>query len=774
MRPLTTRRSYLSVGAEPMFIEGVKYSLAGAIYALRRRLPLYADDRSKISTKYAQSLLDLSVLSSVSTKRRLELWDIYADHFTMPVSVARFYDTVSQAVGVREDFEHWVASSERNDFLVSLLSKIKSLSEYRDMTVDELSHLQKSAVLVASGERLDGLTRATLKTVQSLQILHDYPQQISRVEATLDDSNGTPQKRHFKCLADSYTGNYSEGQFEASVKTDKIGEAIAKVLCNDPYFQKIFAKDIKPEIALLISDLTYRSVQNFIGLRAALKELDPETPLILTDSNSDFAPEAAKLGISVVSRNKIYDPSSIPLKTVKFANVAEEPASAKAEFFHEEWDAHIQTMDLRIAKSLAMTTATSKKPKVYILCNRRSHSYDGAIARIEKTLGEKYKFIAVNTGLPDGLAVNILAAARQDLFSALRSWTIRRMVNLTPTVHEMVSRAFETIEGLDSFERDGLLSRVQGVIESNFGMLVAHGRLFHAFRKIARVQPKTTQALLVPGRDPTVRIMARALQTAGLITTDVQVLYVTKMPRYKSPVADKIAVFDTYARTHYCERYGYKAEDIRLMGSINVDADVAQARSCNPDDVYPSFFQGPKAPVFTYGMQPVPVEDFEQAIEWCAKTLHALPDIRLIIKLHPAQSDDVIAFCEDIIRRKAGADAEHRWKVLLKTPFHEVLAVSDVLLTHYSNVAITAAAMGKAVGTLPVSGVRPSPSWADMKMATDITSSEALTEFVKANLGTSGVAETDYLKTDPHIKSGRSLQVLDELMTENIANSANQ
>lgn len=754
-----------------MLIQGIKFSVASAIYAVRSRLPLYADDRSKIYSRYAQSLLNFSIVPSVPTAYRFKLWDRFADTFTMPVSVERFYRTVGSAPDVRKDLEDWVSSEKRTDFLNNLQRKQRAYSAYRMMSVDELLNLQREAVLVASGERLDVASKTTIAIVKSLKILHDFPQQIQRVNASLNDPDEIDQDRQFKCLSETYTGMYSEGQLEASIKADKVGEAIAQTLCDDVYFGNVFQQETKPEIALLISDLVYRAVQNFTGLRSAFNDLDAGTPLILTARNLDFAPKASELGLSVISRNKIYDPFLATLEKAKSTLDLDAQNIAKPKFYKTEWDEQISAIDQRIAKSLAKIDTTGRKPKVFILCDRRPHSYDTAISRIEKTLHDKYKFIPINAGAPSGLANNVLAAARQDLFSVLRSWSIRQMVNLKPTVRELILQAFKNIEGLDDFERDGLCSRVQNIVETNFGSIVAHGRLYDAFSAMLTGQSETTQALLMPGRNPTVRVMTRAFLAAGLQTTDVQVLYVTKMPRYKTPIADRIAVFDSYARTHFCERYGYKTENTRLIGSMNVDADVAEAKSCNADAVYKEIFGGPKAPVFTYGMQPISVEDFERAIKWCAKTLDALPETRLIIKLHPAQSDDVVEACENIIRNNTGPGAQERWRVLLKTPFHEVVAISDVLLTHYSNIAMTAGAMGKGVGTLPVSGTRPEPTWADMKMATDIENAEHLTEFVRSNLDPSKVSETEYFKLDPQMKSGKSLQSLDDIISENITQS---
>lgn len=755
-----------------MFIQAVKYGLSSVQYGVRKRLPLYADDRSKIFDRHARSILKLSIVPLLPKYFRFKLWDRFSDNFTMPDSINLFYDAVSPVAGIREDFEQWVSLEDKSEFLEQMMLRQRYDAEAKVLTFAELCNLRNHAVLISSGEHIDEISAGILKDVKSLQIWHAHPQQIERVEKSLPDSAETAQQRDYKCLSETYAGNYSQGQIEASDKADRIGDAIAQTLCEDAYFSQSFSAKVKPEIALLVSDLVYRLVQNFVCIRAALADIDKQKPLILTPQNLDFAPEADSRGFSVVIKDKMFDPFSHTLSKVTSSKEDGHHENDSAPFYKDEWDRHISKLDERLTRSLANAETTSEKDRVYIFCNRRSHSYDGAVTLIEAALKDKFAFLPINTGLPDGLTGNILSATRRDLFSVIQNSSIRRMPNMTPTVQDLVSAAFESIHEFDDFEREALKSRVETVIMTVFGSLMAHGRLYQALYEIAETLPKSSQAILIPGRDPTVRVMSRAFQAAGLKTTDVQVLFVSDMPRYKSPTADKLAVIDKHSGRHFCKKYGYKDEDIGLIGSINVEAEVANAAVGLPFEIYPKVFAGPKAPVFTYGMQPLPIEDLERALEWCAKTLEALPNSRLIVKLHPAQAEGVVPFAQDIVRKYAGNDARGRWKVIRDQPFHEVVAITDVLLTHYSNVAMTAAAMGKAVGTLPVSGVRPSPTLADMEMSTDINSARDLTAFVKTNIGSFKVGETQYLKENPHIKDGRSLTVLGAMLTENVEQSS--
>jgi len=735
------------------------------IFVLRKRLPLYADDRSRIFEAYALSLLRLSVSQYLPSPFRLKLWNQYAAHFTMPISVSRFCEAVGATPRLESDLTRWASVTTAGVFLRRFVEYQNTKACFREMEREERAHMEQFAILLSSGEPLTPASVDLLESVSRLIILFGHSHQKQDVDASLPKVNEGSQSREFVCLSEIYTGPYSEGQKRASDKADAFAATLVGVLMADERLQSTFHNEIKSDIALLLSDLCYHTVQNIEALQCAISDLEPGVSIILSPDNSDCAPALYQLGFSVCVGGKIYDPAGLGLQYEeidtgrKSVNILDEA----------KWHKRLSKIDARLLQSLGGTEVSHGGHAVYVLCNRRAASYDNAVARIEANLGYKYDLKILNSGAPKAGSDIVFRGDEYSLYTALRSWSFSgKEAAHEFCIESFVDQAFLRLGDVSPLSTGALKNRLQGVVENNFATLLAHGRLFQVFTTFLKTQKgvATAQAILLPGRDPTVRVLARALKCLSIPVTDVQVLFVSDMPRYKSPIADKLAVIDSHARAHFCEKYNYKPSDVHLMGAINLDAEVELAKACDIDDVYTSYFDAPKQPVVTYALQPLSAENMLNALSWCAKAVKTMENFQLLVKLHPSQSDDVLSLCERVLSEKVGKASHQRWAVVQHAPFHEIISISDVLLTHYSNVALTAALLGKPVGALPVSGavLRPKPTLSDMGLATDITSVSELVLFIEKNAVNSQETTSLYLEQNPQMANQKSLQVLEHLL----------
>lgn len=730
-----------------------KYIVTTWIFHLRCRLPLYADDRSRIYTAHAKAILSLSLSENLMYMSRTKLWDRYASNFFMIESVRRFHDTVQLHPRLSDEYERWVVEKHHGRFSEEIRNYIQISSCFRPLTKDELDDLGTEASLILSGVGRDFIGKTQCHNFKFLNVYCDNPVQklaIGQLE--------TFAVLNILFLSDLYTAQDSVLQIKASQLADSFGSAMAETLSEDANVSGSFPKDIQEDMALLISDLVYRQMINFEGMLAAICDMSVKTPVILTFHNIKLAPEFARRGFKVLMNNRIYAPdegnkhiySRIPVPAMGFPKKA--------------WDSDIEKIDMRLERSLINSIAKRGLRKVFILCNRRSNSYNRAVGSITKFLGKKYTFEVFNVAAPSSLQESIFGVTQHELYSTLWGWNIRETEGMPQLLESLVSRTFDKLGLFDDDLSEVLMKRLQAVLENKFGLMITHGRLYLKLISLLSILPNSTQVLLLPGRDPTVRLMARAFNATGLNTIDVQVLFVSDMSRYKTPIANKLAVIDTNARDHFCKRYDYTYDQVQLIGSINLEDDKDRSQDCNTSEIFARYFKGHMLPVVTYALQPLSEKDLTRGLRWCAELLNTIPDICLIIKLHPAQTNEAKQFCESVILECILDKVDYRWIVLKDDPLHEIVALSDILLTHFSNVAMLAALHRIAVGVFPTLEMRPSIDLVDMKLAQGIDNPEELVSFVRKNSQISGSYYADYLSENAHIVDGCPLEILSDML----------
>ncbi len=193
--------------------------------------------------------------------------------------------------------------------------------------------------------------------------------------------------------------------------------------------------------------------------------------------------------------------------------------------------------------------------------------------------------------------------------------------------------------------------------------------------------------VVCPGRLAPIDLLCRAANRRGVRSVDVQVLLVMNSARYRPPAAGVCAIMDTFSEEIY--RDFFKVPDRRLLkiGSIlNEPERTAVVRARRR--------QSPRERRLLVATQPTNLPAFLSAVAVAARLVRDRPGWRLIIKLHPAEAvENQAAYAHHAV------DAAGLFDVLQDVPFSAALAGADILVTGYSNVAITAATVETSVVT---------------------------------------------------------------------------
>lgn len=177
-------------------------------------------------------------------------------------------------------------------------------------------------------------------------------------------------------------------------------------------------------------------------------------------------------------------------------------------------------------------------------------------------------------------------------------------------------------------------------------------------------------AVVLPTRSPILRVAARNLQVAGAVVHEAQVVYLSRMARYRAPVADLFHALDTHSAAQMATDFGLDPGAIRVGGSLRGGPGVVVRRR-----------NGPAPLRITLASQP---EMLERSLERLDAVLEALGGLELdwylALRPHPAESDlRVNAYRTRLV--DAGVP------VRLDGPLEE----TDLLISGFSNLVLEAA-----------------------------------------------------------------------------------
>lgn len=258
-----------------------------------------------------------------------------------------------------------------------------------------------------------------------------------------------------------------------------------------------------------------------------------------------------------------------------------------------------------------------------------------------------------------------------------------------------------------------------------------------------------------------VRGLSIIAKQLAIPTIDVQSLNVLEHPKYKSPVADKATVIDQMSLEVYRDYLNYPEQDIFITGTPRVDEIRASTMSLSVEGLRRKFdLPDNDRPTLMFASQLQPLERCLSILtEMCAVSKDC--GASLIIKLHPREGISRRQAYEGLIER---GGVKNQTAILGPVPIQEVLAVSQVVVTMFSNVAREALLAGREViianyfdTQLPIrfdldSGATGAYSAAELR--------ELLSGAVKHSAAsqTYEIAESEYMRANPHLATGGSVE----------------
>lgn len=781
----------------------IYYLTARLVFELRHRLPLYANDHARINSAYAFALLRYFQSSQLSLKSKAHLFEIYAKRFSMPVSVKRMAHTL-YCDAQRNEFLQYLSENKidlsaermRNRVLHTLGRMPKYTLPYTPSLKDKwtrpvmprfsthyaqlIYHEGKnraerfsiSETRIASTTSKNGaailclpLGRLVKADIQALKgyneiiVMPQMPCDRAIITAGLKSTLGSRVTIHFYDPKDHHAAPYSKGDAFISKTCDDLGQQFMEAALNSPSIRRFIPTILDHDLALDISDIIYRPIQRFYAALRSIETQGSNIPVYFSGPSNALPRTLALIGTNPIfilgqGSGVVSDEDSQDEWLLKPS--AQEMTSGLNSF--------MKAIRKRLISALP-SIPTDSEAHIYIATNTRSKSYELANNVITQKLENIAPVTVFDFAAPKGIKNLSKASLTPCLYNALHSADSGERALLS---HFVQAGSRITLDGqkLGPFPADEMKEIVSIALEQNIGALIGNVILYRLMvQKLENV--KNAQLLLVPGRHGNIRCLARAFETAGLPSLDVQVLFVSEMARYKPPIATRSVVIDSFARDRYVKDWGQSDDKVQMIGAINLDEDIKKARNFDREASRKALLGGHKTKTVTFACQPLPDTEIQAAVEVIAKALKPQKKLHLCVKLHPSQSEGLLGHISEYLM--AEFDDKSRFTVLRNVHFAKVMSVTDILVSYFSNVCLMAPAFNVPVITLPSSAPMPSLTLADMGLA---VTAKTLDDFEnQLNIILSRVETKDerlppypYLKKNPHMTRPESLTRLAKLV----------
>ena len=769
------------------------------IFELRRRLPLYANDHARINSIYAFALLNYFQSQHISLKSKKRLFEKYAKRFSMPISVTRMAQTL-YCDPRRTEFLKYLSGSNidisaqrlQNRILQSLgrmpkyslpneVSFIKRLSqpllprfstEYSQLIYHpENIHSERfsildardastsqnigSAILCLPLGRLVKAGLEALKGYDEIIVMPQMPCDTSVTEAGIKAVLGPRIKVRFYDPKDFHAAPYSKGDAFISKTCDDLGQKFMDAALASPSVRRFIPEILDDDLALEISDIIYRPIQRFYAALRSIETQDANIPVYFSGPSNSL-PRT----ISLINKNPVF------ILGQGSGVISDEDAL-------DEWllkpsskdmttglNSFIKALKNRLNEALPDIPVTGEN-HIYIATNTRSKSYDLAHSVMSQKLINIAPVTTFDFAAPKGLRNLSKASLMPCLYNALHSADSGERALLSHFVQAGSRMTFDG-QSLGPFPTNEMKEIVSIALEQNIGAIIGNTILYRLMvQKLKDV--KNAQLLLLPGRHGNIRCLARAFETSGLPSLDVQVLFVSEMSRYKPPMASRSVVIDSYARDRYVKTWKQSPQNVKMIGAINLDEDIKKAHSYDPVTTRQTLLGSSQGQTLTFACQPLPDTEIQAAVKAIAVSLKSRKQLHFCVKLHPSQSETLLGLISEYLM--AEFKDKSRFTVLRTVSFSKVMSVTDILVSYFSNVCLMAPAFNVPVITLPSSAPMPSLTLADMGLA---VAAETLEDFdgqlekvlSRVNSKDESVPPHPYLKNNPHMTKPESLDRL--------------
>jgi len=593
----------------------IYYYALKILFELRRRLPLYANDHARINSAYAFATLKLFQSPKLPLKSKARFFKKYAKRFSMPISVKRMAQTL-YCDDQRTAFLKYLSESENNISTERLRNRVlhslgrmpthslpyepsfkqrltqpvlpRFSTEYSQLIyhegesrserfsiadVKEANSVNKegAAILCLPLGRLVKAGLGALKGYDEIIIMPQMPCDSTIIEAGIKAALGTRIKVRFYDPKDYHAAPYSRGDAFISKACDDLGKQFIKAANASPSVRRFIPEILDNDLALDISDIIYRPIQRFYAALRSIEVQGPNIPVYFSGPSNSL-PRT----ISLMGQNPVFI-------------LGQGSGVVSDEDSQDEWLLQPSSQDMttglnnsmkalkkRLNDALPDIPQTGEK-HIYIATNTRSKSYELAHNVISQKLIDKAPVTTFDFAAPKGIRNLSKASVTPCLYNALHSADSGERALFSHMVQAGSRMTFDG-QSLGPFPLNEMKEIVSIALEQNIGALIGNVLLYRLMaQKLEGVE--NAQLLLLPGRHGNIRCLARAFETTGLPSLDVQVLFVSEMARYKPPMATRSVVIDSFARDRYVETWQQAPETVDMIGAINLDEDIKKART---------------------------------------------------------------------------------------------------------------------------------------------------------------------------------------------------
>lgn len=196
-----------------------------------------------------------------------------------------------------------------------------------------------------------------------------------------------------------------------------------------------------------------------------------------------------------------------------------------------------------------------------------------------------------------------------------------------------------------------------------------------------------------PGRSFQSRIGVEIARDAGLRTVDIQAGAISRLRRFRSPLADIVTCIDRSTWDIYRNHYRLPQSRISVTGSARIDALLKPVREADQMAARRAIFGAEVCePVLFVATQPIEVDRMAAIVEVAMSAVES--GWRVILKPHPRESDDHIRAYQALRECAAKPDLVCINRDL---DVYQVVLASNVIATYFSTVGQEAFALGRRV-----------------------------------------------------------------------------
>jgi len=238
---------------------------------------------------------------------------------------------------------------------------------------------------------------------------------------------------------------------------------------------------------------------------------------------------------------------------------------------------------------------------------------------------------------------------------------------------------------------------------------------------------------------------------------DVQSLNVLGHPKYRRPMANHCSVIDNSAKKIYQNYLGVPESQIHVVGAPQNDNMQKLLRLVDNTKIKERLGIDTNQKVILLISQLQPFERMSLIAKPLGEMLKANPNLTLIVRLHPREISDRKAAYKDLLDQYARNGQLVFSRNEAKT---DILAISDVCVTIYSNMAREAAIAGKTVILANFIGWKPPIRLDKEGLAKPSINVRKFKQNINDNISKTNdsMLSNPYLSENPHILEGNSVK----------------